>query len=182
MPPSPAQTASPLSLLLFSFLDATVWKAYGVPHLPLAQLPPLADSDHSKHLARVAFPHLDPYHGLGSPASNDGAAQPPKRLLRRRSIVWAVILVFRKEVVIILLLLFLNTVATLLSPYGLKKLLEYMDNRGDGQTVKPWVWIASVRPLMLSNTILMSYTLLALPRSVFSNVNHATISGANDAS
>lgn len=152
MPPSPVQTASPLSLLLFSFLDATVWKAYWVPHLPLAQLPPLADSDHSKHLVRAAFPHLDPYHGLDSvPASKDDVAQPPKRSLRHRSVLWAVILVFRKEVLIILLLLFLNTVATLLSPYGLKKLLDYLDNGGEGQTVKPWVWIASVRPLMLFN-------------------------------
>lgn len=132
MPPTPQQTASPLSLLLFGFLDATVWKAYRVPHLPLADLPPLADSDHGKNLVRTAFPILDPYL--------DGFARP-----HRRSIFWAVLYVFKKEVGIIILLLLANNLATLLSPYGLKKLLEYMGNGGEGATVKPWVWIASVR-------------------------------------
>lgn len=146
MPPSPEQTASPLSLWLFAFLDATVWKAYQVPHLPLAELPPLADSDHSKNLVRTAFPILDPYLD-DNPETKDVTARPHTR--HNRSIFWAVMFVFRREVVVIILLLLANNVATLLSPYGLKKLLEYMGNRGEGATVKPWVWITSVRLFLM---------------------------------
>lgn len=151
MPPSPEQTASPLSLLLFGFLDATVWKAYRVPHLPLAELPPLADSDHSKNLVRTAFPILDPYLD-DNPATKNSIA----RLHTHRSLFWGIMSVFRREIIIIILLLVSNNVATLLSPYGLKKLLEYMGNGGEGATVKPWVWIASVRFFLTLTTVAMS--------------------------
>lgn len=141
MTPNPQQTASLLSSMLFGYLDATVWKAYKAPQLPLSELPPLCDSDHSKHLVRAAFPHLDPFAEEGSMAKNK-ASRKQKR--SRRPLFFAVLKVFRKQVATVTLLL-LDNFATLLSPYGLKQLLEYMGNGGKGATVKPWVWIASVR-------------------------------------
>ncbi|KAF9462732.1 P-loop containing nucleoside triphosphate hydrolase protein [Collybia nuda] len=155
-PPSPEQTATPLSLLLFNFLDATVWKAYHVSHIPLAGLPFLADSDHSKHLVRAAFPHLDPYNNSAENFERqDGASQPFLRLSPHRSIFGAVFTVFRKETIVVILLLLSNTAATLLSPYGLKKLLEYMGSGGEGAIVKPWVWIGSLFLAPFVATLLM---------------------------
>jgi hypothetical protein len=54
--PNPEQTASPLSLLLFSFLDPVILLAYKLPHLPYDLLPPLADSDSSEWLKKRGFP------------------------------------------------------------------------------------------------------------------------------
>jgi hypothetical protein len=54
--PNPEQTASPLSLLLFSFLDPVIVLAYKLPHLPFDLLPPLADSDASENLKTRGFP------------------------------------------------------------------------------------------------------------------------------
>lgn len=141
MPPNPAQTASWFSLLLFGYLDSIVWRAYKKPNLPLSDLPPLADSDHCKNLARAAFPHLDPHaeHDyLNKSRRPTRQKRPPGRIF------FALLRVFRKDVITVTILLLLNNVATLLSPYGLKKLLEYLGNNGEGATVKPWAWIASV--------------------------------------
>ncbi|KAF9469444.1 P-loop containing nucleoside triphosphate hydrolase protein [Collybia nuda] len=154
MTPNPEQTASPLSLLLFSFLDATVWKAYRVSHLPLAELPPLADSDHSKNLVRTAFPHLDPYPEDNS-ETKSSVLQLYRRNVRCRSFFWAVMSVFWKEAIVIVLLLVSNNIAMLLSPYGLKKLLEYMGSGGEGAVVRPWVWIASLFLAPFSATLIM---------------------------
>ena len=52
---NPEQTASILSVAVYTFLDAIIWKAYKVPHLPLEELPPLADYDYAKNLVKRAF-------------------------------------------------------------------------------------------------------------------------------
>jgi hypothetical protein len=54
--PNPEQTASIISLLLFTFLDPVIFEAYRVPHLSHERLPPLADYDYSKKLTADAFP------------------------------------------------------------------------------------------------------------------------------
>ncbi|KAG5644693.1 hypothetical protein DXG03_007916 [Asterophora parasitica] len=145
MPPSPEQTASRLSLLFFAFQDATVWKAYRGPHLPLAELPPLADADHSKHLVRAALPHFDPYAERNDAS---GVRKQPQRHL-----FLAVASVFRPQIIVATLLLLSDNAATLLAPYALKKLLEYLANR-DAATVNPWVWVASLFVGPLSSAII----------------------------
>jgi hypothetical protein len=54
--PNPEQTASLLSLLIYTFLDPIVFLAYRMPHLPHDQLPPLADYDYAKNLSKKALP------------------------------------------------------------------------------------------------------------------------------
>ena len=54
--PNKNQTASILSLVLFNWLNETVWKASQVPHLPLDDLPVLADNYKTKNLVKEAFP------------------------------------------------------------------------------------------------------------------------------
>ena len=53
--PSPEQTASLFSLATYSFLDGLVWKASKLSHLPVKELPPLADYAHTAKLVE-SFP------------------------------------------------------------------------------------------------------------------------------
>ena len=55
MSPSPEQTASIWSLMVHSYVDSVIWKAYTVPHLPLDQLDPLADYDTARHLVNRSY-------------------------------------------------------------------------------------------------------------------------------
>lgn len=54
--PSSEQTASLLSLSLFSYLDYIVVLANRSAHLSYDLLPPLADSDDAEHLKTISFP------------------------------------------------------------------------------------------------------------------------------
>lgn len=54
--PHPEQTSSWLSMILFTWLDPIIFKAYRVPHLPQEELPPLADHDYSRNLQKKSFP------------------------------------------------------------------------------------------------------------------------------
>ncbi|KAH9019330.1 hypothetical protein EDB83DRAFT_2508434 [Lactarius deliciosus] len=54
---NPEQTASLLSMMLYTFLDPIVFLAYRVPHLSHDMLPPLADYDYTRNL------HLDTFSG-----------------------------------------------------------------------------------------------------------------------
>ena len=54
--PNPEQTASILSLTLYSFLDPLVFEAYRVPHLSHERLPAIADYDHTEYLREKTFP------------------------------------------------------------------------------------------------------------------------------
>ncbi len=53
--PAPEQTCSPLSFVLFGFLDEVIFLGYKMPHLPLEKLPPLADYDASSYLRIRSF-------------------------------------------------------------------------------------------------------------------------------
>lgn len=53
--PNPEQTTPLLSLAFYNFLDPVVFKAYRTPHLPISELPPLADYDHGKNLVKRGF-------------------------------------------------------------------------------------------------------------------------------
>jgi hypothetical protein len=53
--PNLEQTTPLLSLLLYSFLDSTIFKAYRMPHLPADEFPPLADYDYATNLAKRSF-------------------------------------------------------------------------------------------------------------------------------
>ena len=54
--PNQEQLASPLSSLLYSYLDKLVLKADHVAHLSLDMLPELANNDHTEYLTKKGFP------------------------------------------------------------------------------------------------------------------------------
>ncbi|KAL6299635.1 multidrug resistance-associated ABC transporter [Sparassis latifolia] len=123
--PNPEQTASILSLILYTWLDPTVFTAYRVPHLPLERLPPLADYDYTSNLIKKSFPHLDPF-----------------QVKSRRHIFFGLMRIFRIEYCVMATMLGLRVVVSFASPLGINLLLRYLETNGEGAVVRSWVWIS----------------------------------------
>ncbi|KIY70079.1 P-loop containing nucleoside triphosphate hydrolase protein [Cylindrobasidium torrendii FP15055 ss-10] len=137
-PASPEQTASIFSLAMHQYLDPLVWKAYGLPHLPADQLPILPDYDVARGLRTRVFPYLDQFQGA------------PKRHL-----FFGLMRAYFKDYVILFTCVCAHVVLTFISPIGLNRLLTYLETAGEGMSIRPWVWIASlfVGPFLASITI-----------------------------
>ncbi|KAH9967588.1 hypothetical protein BC827DRAFT_1264378 [Russula dissimulans] len=115
---NPEQTASRLSMMLYTFLDPIIFLANRVPHLSQDMLPPLADYDYAKNI------HFDTFSG--SP---------------KRHIFWGILITFRREYFQLAALLAVRVISTLLAPIGMNQLLRYLETHGEGAVVRPWVWI-----------------------------------------
>ncbi|KAF9476113.1 multidrug resistance-associated ABC transporter [Pholiota conissans] len=122
--PNPEQTASVLSLMTFTFLDPVVFLGYKVPHLSFEQLPPLADYDSAKYLMEKAFPHIDLFAGA-----------------RPRHLFFRLMRVFIKQYTVLFLTVFFYSLGGFVSPIGIYKVLNYLETNGEGQTIRPWIWI-----------------------------------------
>ncbi|KAG6891082.1 hypothetical protein C0995_014172 [Termitomyces sp. Mi166 len=104
--PNPEQTASLLSLIVYSFLDPIVFMAYRIPHLSHDQLPPLSDCDYARNLKANSFPYIDPFvRG------------------RKQHLLWGLLRTFRREYMILAVMLFVAAAASFVSPIGIKQLL-----------------------------------------------------------
>ncbi|KAH9019331.1 hypothetical protein EDB83DRAFT_2528201 [Lactarius deliciosus] len=99
---NPEQTASLLSMMLYTFLDPIVFLAYRVPHLSHDMLPPLADYDYTRNL------HLDTFSG--GPG---------------RHIFWGFMAVFRREYIQLAIFIVIKVFSTLMAPVGMNQLLRY---------------------------------------------------------
>ncbi|KAI0728488.1 hypothetical protein C8Q72DRAFT_917712, partial [Fomitopsis betulina] len=123
---NPEQTASILSLMLYAWLDNTVWKAFRQGHAKQDDLPPLADYDHAKNLVMRGIPHLDPF-------------KTPKR----RHFFWGLTLIFWRDYVVLAVMIALRvrSILPLGGPLGVNRLLNYLEHGGEGMTVRPWVWV-----------------------------------------
>ncbi|CCM06744.1 uncharacterized protein FIBRA_09038 [Fibroporia radiculosa] len=126
--PSPEQTASLLSVILYSWLDKTIVDAYRLPHLPVDKFPPLADSDQSQYLSAQTSKELDPFQITN----------------KRRHIGWGLIKIFHWEIFAMICAITANTFTHFLSPLGIKNLLLFMETGGSGATVRPWIWALSL--------------------------------------
>ncbi|KAJ7347434.1 hypothetical protein DFH08DRAFT_960765 [Mycena albidolilacea] len=144
--PNPEQTASPLSLILFSFLDPVIVLAYKLPHLPFDLLPPLADSDASENLKTRGFPNIDTFSGAST-----------------RHIFFGIIRTFRKEYATILVMLLVYVVCNFAAPIGINRVLAYLENGPADSSVRPIVWILwlAFGPLT-GTTALQSYYRLSM--------------------
>ncbi|KIJ34155.1 hypothetical protein M422DRAFT_35218 [Sphaerobolus stellatus SS14] len=125
--PSPQQTASPLSILLFSWLDGLVWRATKVKHVPMDELPTLPDTSYTSILSGRAFSNIDPFAG--------DTILP----INQRHIFWGLLRTYRTDYILITISMVLQAVASLISPFALQNLLKYL--QGDGVEVRPWVWV-----------------------------------------
>ncbi|KZT06271.1 P-loop containing nucleoside triphosphate hydrolase protein [Laetiporus sulphureus 93-53] len=123
--PTPEQTACLLSMMIYAWLDRTVWEAYKVPHLPIEKLPALADYDSATYLVRRSFEHLDPF-----------------QVKKKRHLFWSLMSVFRTEYCVLALMLTIQSFTQFASPIGINQLLRYLEHNGEGAFVRPWVWIS----------------------------------------
>ncbi|KAI0638608.1 multidrug resistance-associated ABC transporter [Trametes polyzona] len=122
---NPEQTASIVSMAVYTFLDGIIFKAYRMPHLPWEELPPLADYDYAKNLVARSFPYLDPF-----------------KVFKKRHIFFGLMKVFRMEYILLSILLLIRVAATFASPIGIYRLLDYLETGGVNANVRPWVWIS----------------------------------------
>ncbi|KAJ7485533.1 P-loop containing nucleoside triphosphate hydrolase protein [Mycena latifolia] len=144
--PNPEQTASPLSLILFSFLDPVILLAFKLPHLPYDLLPPLADTDYSENLKKRGFPNVDTFSGAG-----------------RRHVFFGIMKTFRSEYATIILMLLLYVVCSFASPIGINRVLAYLENGPGDSSIRPFVWIIWLALGPLTGTIsLQSYYRLSM--------------------
>ncbi|KAL5534538.1 hypothetical protein ACEPAG_1001 [Sanghuangporus baumii] len=123
--PNSEQTAPLLSLILYSFLDPVIFKAYRIPHLPASELPPLADYDRAKNLKNRSFRYLDPFAGA-----------------KRGHLFFGLMKVFRGEYLGIVTMTVVRVLAMFSSPIGIKQLLNFLETGGSDATVRPWIWVA----------------------------------------
>ncbi|KAJ7094121.1 P-loop containing nucleoside triphosphate hydrolase protein [Mycena epipterygia] len=121
---NPEQTASILSLVFYFFLDPLIFLAYRIPHLAFDQLPPLSDSDYAENLKAVAFPHLDEFSGA-----------------KKRHVFFGIVWIYRWTFMSMAILLSFMALSAFVSPIGLNRLLNYLENSGEESFMKPWFWI-----------------------------------------
>ncbi|KAI0717853.1 P-loop containing nucleoside triphosphate hydrolase protein [Cerioporus squamosus] len=123
--PNPEQTASFLSFNTYTFIAPVIWRAYNMRHLPYDMLPPLPDYDHLKNIVGRTFPHLDPFISKS-----------------RRHVGLKLIRVFWIELLILAAMGVTAVIGQFAAPISINNLLTYFENGGEGETVKPWFWIA----------------------------------------
>ncbi|KZT60640.1 P-loop containing nucleoside triphosphate hydrolase protein [Calocera cornea HHB12733] len=128
---SPEQTASILSFLFYSFLDPIVFAAWRAPSLPYDKLPPLSDTDWAVNLRKRAMDKLDPLRRreLGK---------------KDRHVFFGLADVFKWDFVRMAFFLVLQVIVGFMGPIGINRLLTYMQQGGEGATVRPWVWIGFI--------------------------------------
>ncbi|KAJ7460660.1 hypothetical protein FB451DRAFT_1353280 [Mycena latifolia] len=122
--PNPEQTASILSIVLFSFLDHLVFSAYRNSHLKEEDLDPLCDSDSAEYLKEKSFARLDAFSGS-----------------KKGHIAFGFLYIFRWEFFMLGGLQLLRVLATVSSPVAMNRLLQYLETKGVEAFVRPWVWI-----------------------------------------
>jgi hypothetical protein len=125
--PTAEQTASWLSLLLYSFLDPLVFRSNSSTQLTEEEIPPLSDTDAAPVLVAHAYPILDPFSGAP-----------------RSHVAFGLLRVFKGEWVLLSILILGKVVSNFAAPLGINQLLQFLEARAkgemDGVTVRPWVW------------------------------------------
>ncbi|KAI0365043.1 P-loop containing nucleoside triphosphate hydrolase protein [Pilatotrama ljubarskyi] len=123
--PHPEQTASLLSLLIYWYMEPTVWLAWRLPRLTFDMLSPLPDYDHLKNLVGRTFPRLD-----------------PMRSKSRRHIALEFIRVFGVEVCNLAAMSITAVAAAFAAPISINQLLKYLESGREEVHIRPWFWIA----------------------------------------
>ncbi|KAJ7187879.1 hypothetical protein C8R46DRAFT_1157119 [Mycena filopes] len=121
--PNGEQTSSLLSLVLYFFLDPIIFLAYRIPHLKFEQLPALSDTDYALNLKREAFPYLDVFAG------------------KKRHVFFGLVWMNRWIILGMSLVIVVNALAAFISPIGLNRLLDHLENPSQVPLMKPWFWI-----------------------------------------
>ncbi|KAF8803433.1 multidrug resistance-associated ABC transporter [Phlegmacium glaucopus] len=132
--PNPEQTASILSLIMYSFLDPLIFEACRVPHLSHERLPAIPDYDYAEYLRKTAFPLLDPFQGA------------------KGHLFFRLIRVFYVEYIWMSFAIIVQVLASFASPLAINQVLHFIESGGEGASITPWIWVLClfIGPIVLS--------------------------------
>ncbi|KAJ7153468.1 hypothetical protein C8R43DRAFT_885688 [Mycena crocata] len=124
--PSPEQTASILSLRLYTFLDPIIFHQV---------FPPLADYDSAQHLRSKSF---EVFRSFQLAARTDCQVQdhPAKSHL-----FFGIVRVFRRDIFTLAATSVVIAFGKFVAPIGMNQLLRRVRLPGEGVSIRPWVWI-----------------------------------------
>jgi hypothetical protein len=128
---NPEQTASLLSIVLWTVMDPVIFKSTRVAHLSADMLPPAIDTDGLEALKPRAYPFLDPFYRS---ETRDGK---PRRVRVFLGLLAALRSIYGLQA-------FLYTISPIIqlgAPIGTNRLLAYLEADGADAVVRPWVWI-----------------------------------------
>ena len=122
--PSPDQTASLLSVVLYSYLDPFISVGSRTPQLSSEHMPPLADYDSSQHLRLSSFPVCEPPSACPTEATIISQQHlDPFQVGKRRHIFFGLMRVFRTEFILLSILILARVVTSFAAPIGINQLL-----------------------------------------------------------
>ncbi|KAF5389182.1 hypothetical protein D9757_003439 [Collybiopsis confluens] len=125
---NPEEHASLLSLFTHSYSDSFIFERYRTKTpLTVDQLPPLANADHSDAVMPRILSILDP------PSSAE-----------RPYLFWGLLRAYRRRVCVLAFLNILQFALTFVAPISIKQVLSYLENNGEGATIRPWVWVSGL--------------------------------------
>lgn len=108
-------------MMLFSFLDITVYHAWKHPHLPYNLLPALCDYDRGAHLREIGFKKILPQPGV-----------------KTRHLAFRLLSLYKNEFLFMAFCMTTRTILGFLSPIAVNQLLVYVEQKGKGAVVRPW--------------------------------------------
>ncbi|KAJ7756352.1 P-loop containing nucleoside triphosphate hydrolase protein [Mycena metata] len=111
--PNPEQTASILSLALYTFLDRTIFLAHRLGHLPYDLFPPLADYDSAEYLRTQNFQVLGSFPKFHQLLTGG-----------RRHLFFGIVRIFRFDILVLAVTSVVIVLAKFGAPAGLNRLLR----------------------------------------------------------
>lgn len=94
----------------------------------------------------------------------DPKSKDPRAPKGYRHLGWRILRAWWKEATYCVILSFIYTVLEFASPLGVNRLLNYLETKGEGAVVRPWVWILwiglgpYVQGYALSNFLSFAFT------------------------
>ncbi|EEB90393.1 hypothetical protein MPER_11408, partial [Moniliophthora perniciosa FA553] len=125
--PHPEQTVSPFNLMCFFFVDNIISLASRISHVPVDQMPPLADYDAAEHLRKKSSSNVSAFGGS-----------------QEHHIFWSVLRLVRRDYAHMIIMIVVHTFGKFAVPLSVNQLLRYLENGRQGTFMRPWFWIAMI--------------------------------------
>ncbi|KAL0572670.1 hypothetical protein V5O48_009294 [Marasmius crinis-equi] len=129
--PHAEQTAAPLSMLFFFFVEPLVFGASRVAHLAADQLPPLADYDAAEYLREKISKHVSSFN----------PPDPSSSGRKKHHIFWSLLKLVRSDYFMMATSASVSSLARFLVPVAVNQLLKFLEEHGEPGPIRPWFWI-----------------------------------------
>ncbi|RPD70664.1 P-loop containing nucleoside triphosphate hydrolase protein [Lentinus tigrinus ALCF2SS1-7] len=131
------QTASILSVVTYAWMDSFIRfsaKLHATNgKLEQEQLPPLPEERHVDYMVEASYKYVDPIK-----------AEVDDHKRKRWNVAWGLLWVFRWEEALMGTMVALASFASFMAPLSIRHILAHIENGPDGETIRPWVWIAAL--------------------------------------